>query len=172
MSDVGSLGGRVALVTDAGRGLGRAIALSLAARGARVLVTGAEERPLGETVGEIAYGGGKARHLAGDVADPAFREAVLARAIELFGGLDVVVAAGVHAREMLATAASRVRPGGRFVLVGAVGEAATVEVRPPGGTANVVLAAPDVDELAASEIAALLCTPGGARVHGRVLTVA
>jgi NAD(P)-dependent dehydrogenase (short-subunit alcohol dehydrogenase family) len=87
-----TLEGKTALVTGGGKGIGRAIALALAARGVRVVVTGRQERALGETVGEIAHGGGKARHLAGDVRDPVHLAAAVARAVETFGGLDVVVA--------------------------------------------------------------------------------
>ena len=50
--------------SELARGVGRAAALLLAARGARVLVSGAEERAVGACVGEIAHGGGQARHLA------------------------------------------------------------------------------------------------------------
>ncbi len=86
------LDGKVALVTGGGKGIGRAIALALAAKGVRVVITGREEKALGETVGEIAYGGGKARHLAGDVRDPAHLEAAVAKAVEVFGGLDIAIA--------------------------------------------------------------------------------
>ena len=66
-----ALDGQVALVADGGARMGRAIALALAARGVRVVVLGNEERALGETVGEIAFGGGKARHIVGDPLDAA-----------------------------------------------------------------------------------------------------
>ena len=87
-----TLEGKTALVTGGGKGIGRAIALALSARGVRVVVTGRQERALGETVGEIAHGGGKARHLAGDVRDPAHLAAAVERAIDTFGGLDLVIA--------------------------------------------------------------------------------
>ncbi len=80
-----TLEGKTALVTGGGKGIGRAIALALSARGVRVVVTGRQERALGETVGEIAHGGGKARHLAGDVRDPAHLAAAVARAHDVFG---------------------------------------------------------------------------------------
>jgi NAD(P)-dependent dehydrogenase (short-subunit alcohol dehydrogenase family) len=86
------LEGQVAVVTGGGKGIGRAVALALAARGVKVLVTGREEKALGEVVGEIAYGGGQARHLAGDVRDAMCSQAAVARALEVFGGLDIVVA--------------------------------------------------------------------------------
>ena len=86
------LDGKVALLVGGGEGAGRSIALGLAARGVRIVVTGPDERALGETVGEIAYGGGKARHLAGDVRDAAHLDAAALRAIEVFGSLDFVIA--------------------------------------------------------------------------------
>ena len=90
------LAGQVAVVTGGGKGIGRAIALELAARKACVLVTGRDERALGETVGEVANAGGQARHAVGDVRDEADAKRATARAHELWGRLDVVVAnAGV-----------------------------------------------------------------------------
>jgi NAD(P)-dependent dehydrogenase (short-subunit alcohol dehydrogenase family) len=87
-----ALEGQVALVTGGGKGIGQAISLALAARGARVVVTGRSERELGEVVGEIVHAGGQARHLAGDVRDPAHARAATARAIDTWGRLDLVVA--------------------------------------------------------------------------------
>jgi NAD(P)-dependent dehydrogenase (short-subunit alcohol dehydrogenase family) len=92
MTTARSLEGQVVLITGGGRGIGRAIALELAAAGGHVLVTGRDERALGETVGEIACAGGKARHLVGDVRDEAHAAAAATRAVETWGRLDVVVA--------------------------------------------------------------------------------
>lgn len=86
------LQGQVAIITGGGRGIGRAVALELAGRGARVVVSGRDERALGEVVGEIAHAGGQARHLAGDVRDDAHGRALVARATETWGRLDIVVA--------------------------------------------------------------------------------
>ena len=91
MADV-SLEGQVALVTGGGKGIGRAIALHLAARGAKVVVTGREERALAHVVGEIAYGGGKARHVVGDVRDHGHLAEAVQRCTEELGGLHIVVA--------------------------------------------------------------------------------
>jgi NAD(P)-dependent dehydrogenase (short-subunit alcohol dehydrogenase family) len=93
---LGALEGQVALVTGGGKGIGRAIALDLAARGVRVVVTGRDERALGETIGELSHGGGQGRHLAGDVRDAAHLQAAVARATQTWGRLDIAVAnAGV-----------------------------------------------------------------------------
>jgi NAD(P)-dependent dehydrogenase (short-subunit alcohol dehydrogenase family) len=86
------LDGNVAWVTGGGRGIGRAIALELASRGAKVLVSGRSEGPLGEVVGEIAHQGGRAKHLVADVRRPADLDAAARTAVETFGGLDIVVA--------------------------------------------------------------------------------
>jgi 3-hydroxybutyrate dehydrogenase len=86
------LEGQVAIVTGGGKGIGRAVALELASRKASVLVTGRDERALGETVGEIANAGGRARHAVGDVRDEGEATKATARACELWGRLDIVVA--------------------------------------------------------------------------------
>jgi 3-hydroxybutyrate dehydrogenase len=87
-----SLEGQVAVVTGGGKGIGRALALEFAGHGARVMVTGRGERELGETVGEIVHAGGQGRHVAGDVRDAQHVREVVARAGEIWGRLDIVVA--------------------------------------------------------------------------------
>jgi NAD(P)-dependent dehydrogenase (short-subunit alcohol dehydrogenase family) len=77
--------GRIAVVVDGGTPSGRAFALALAARGARVVVAGRSERALAETVGEIASSGGRARHVVGGVDEG------VTRAATLWGVVDVVV---------------------------------------------------------------------------------
>ncbi|MBL8602886.1 MAG: SDR family oxidoreductase [Myxococcales bacterium] len=92
----------VALVTGGGSGIGRAIAVRLASEGARVAVLGRHERSLGETVGEIAYQRGKARHYVTDVRDPVALEATVARVVSDWGPLRLVIAnAGVSERTPL-----------------------------------------------------------------------
>ncbi len=88
---VSRLAGKAALVTGAGRGVGRAIARKLAAEGARVLVNDVDAGPAQETVQEIAASGGEAATLAGDVAAPDFGERAVAALLERFGRLDIVV---------------------------------------------------------------------------------
>jgi meso-butanediol dehydrogenase/(S,S)-butanediol dehydrogenase/diacetyl reductase len=85
------LEGRVAIVSGGGTGIGAATARRFAAEGAHVLVTGRRPQPIRDVADEI---GGVA--VAGDAADPAHADEVVATARERFGGLDVVVAnAGV-----------------------------------------------------------------------------
>ena len=68
----GRLDRKTAVVTGAGRGIGRATAELLATEGARVLASDVDEEALAETVSDIAAAGGVARALAGDVTAPDF----------------------------------------------------------------------------------------------------
>jgi NAD(P)-dependent dehydrogenase (short-subunit alcohol dehydrogenase family) len=94
--------GRVAIVTGAGRGLGRAHALMLAKHGAKVVVNdlgsrvdqaggSADATPAEEVVGLIKKEGGQAIIDTSDVSDWNSAKAMIDRAIEAFGGLDVLV---------------------------------------------------------------------------------
>lgn len=85
-----SLDGKVAIVTGAGAGLGRAEALALADAGARVVVNDLPGAADG-TVEEIRGRGGEATAVAGDVSERATADAMVAAAVDGFGGLDVVV---------------------------------------------------------------------------------
>ncbi|PND36236.1 short-chain dehydrogenase [Paucibacter aquatile] len=80
---------KVAIVTGASSGIGRAAALLFAREGARVLVAARREEPLQALVEEIASAGGQAVAMAGDVSDEAVARELVARACAQFGGLDV-----------------------------------------------------------------------------------
>lgn len=82
-----TLDGKVALVTGAGRGIGRAIAVALAAAGARVIVNDLDADVLNETASLVP---GSAA-LAGDLTDPAFPQKLVDAAIAEFGALDILV---------------------------------------------------------------------------------
>jgi 3-oxoacyl-[acyl-carrier protein] reductase len=89
---MGTLDGKVALVTGAGRNIGRAIALHLARDGATVVVNGRSDRAAIEAVaGEIVAMGGKAlAHLA-DVSDPQAVARMAEFAAARLGGIDIAV---------------------------------------------------------------------------------
>jgi len=88
----GELAGKVAIVTGAGRNIGRAIALTLADGGASVLVNARANRGEAEAVaGEIVSGGGKAMSFIGDVADASAMEAMAEAAKVGFGRIDILV---------------------------------------------------------------------------------
>jgi short-subunit dehydrogenase len=79
------------LVTGAGSGIGRATAVALARKGAKLTLTGRREEPLEETAKLVGEAGGEARVVSGNVTDPAARERGVKAAVESFGGLDVLV---------------------------------------------------------------------------------
>jgi NAD(P)-dependent dehydrogenase (short-subunit alcohol dehydrogenase family) len=92
--------GRIAIVTGAGRGLGRQHALELARQGAKVVVNdlgtsgageGASSGPAADVVAEIEAMGGEAVADGSDVADFAGARDLVRRAVDVFGGLDVLV---------------------------------------------------------------------------------
>ena len=85
------LRGASALVTGAGRGIGRAIALSLAREGARVTAVARTAAQLQSLVKEIEAAGGSAVSHAGDLRQRAVCEAAVARAAEAHGGLQILV---------------------------------------------------------------------------------
>jgi len=85
------LNGQTALVTGAGRGIGRAIAMHLAAEGARVGLAARTASQLRETLSRIREAGGQALALPLDVADRAAVEAAISQCEAAFGPLDLLV---------------------------------------------------------------------------------
>lgn len=85
------LEGKVALITGSGRGIGRSIALKLAAEGARVVVNDLDEAPALEVVEAIRQAGGQAVACVGSVTAPDFAERFVGMAVSEFKGLDIIV---------------------------------------------------------------------------------
>jgi len=88
MSD---MSGRVALITGASSGIGRATAEAFVQRGARVVLAARREDELAELAGEIAAGGGEASFIVTDVSVAADVERMVAHTIDTFGRLDYAV---------------------------------------------------------------------------------
>ena len=95
---MGELNGRIAFISGASRGIGRAIAVRFAAEGAAVVLNasrlgahGELEGTLENTVDTILSAGGKAAALACDLSDPDARSSVIERASDNFGAVDILV---------------------------------------------------------------------------------
>ena len=85
------LDNKVALVSGSGRGIGREIALKLAAEGARVVINDLDATPAQQTVADIIAAGGQAVACVGSVTEAGFAERFVATAIDTYGGLYIIV---------------------------------------------------------------------------------
>src|SRR6516164_2526788 len=88
---MGALEGKVAVVTGAGRGIGRGEALLLAAEGAAVVVNDVDPGPVEQVAKEIEDLGGKAIVQLADVADWNQAQTLIASAVDTFGDLHILV---------------------------------------------------------------------------------
>jgi 3-oxoacyl-[acyl-carrier protein] reductase len=86
-----TLEGRTALVTGAGRGIGRAIANKLASVGAAVMVNDLDEAAVIETECALRSNGNKAAHVSGDLTDPSFPGQLVKATLDTFGAVDIIV---------------------------------------------------------------------------------
>jgi len=86
-----SLAGKVALVTGASRGIGRAIALALGSAGANVIVAARSVEAAGGTADEIAAGGGRARAIPLDIADDGSVDAAMAELLREHATIPLLV---------------------------------------------------------------------------------
>jgi 3-oxoacyl-[acyl-carrier protein] reductase len=85
------LAGKVAAVTGSSRGIGRGIALALAAEGCRLVLTGRDRSALESVAGEVRGLGAEVEQFAGDLRDPAAAEGLIGAAALRFGRLDILV---------------------------------------------------------------------------------
>ncbi len=136
--------GKVALITGAGKNIGRTIALDLAQRGASIVVNGRSDRSaVDAVVAQINAAGGQAIGCLADVSDPSATQHMVADAVAAFGGIDILVSnAGLRRqtpflemgfgewREILSVALD-----GAFILA----RAAVPHMVPRGGGAIVAL---------------------------------
>lgn len=88
---MGRLEGKVAIVTGAGRGIGRATARLFASEGAKVVVLSLTQANIDAVVSDIRAAGGTALGLACDVSDAEQIRVAVARVVEEFGGIDILV---------------------------------------------------------------------------------
>ena len=88
---MGSLAGQSALVTGAGRGIGKALARRLAAEGAHVTVTARSRQQVEETARQIESSGGKAQAIVADVTDDTAVAQAVAAAAKHFGPVSILV---------------------------------------------------------------------------------
>src|SRR5437763_13204449 len=96
----GQLAGRVAIVTGASSGIGRATALALAAEGAKVAAVARSVGVIEALANEINAGGGTALACPADVDEPAAARGVVARVVAAWGRLDLLEAnAGVNTKQ-------------------------------------------------------------------------
>jgi NADP-dependent 3-hydroxy acid dehydrogenase YdfG len=89
--DVTGIDGKVVAITGASSGIGEAVALELASRGAAVVLGARREARLGELADRISAAGGQAAVVPVDVTSGADLERLVAMALERFGRLDVMV---------------------------------------------------------------------------------
>ena len=85
-----SLEGKTALVTGAGRGIGRAIAKRLVGAGARVMINDLDEKMLLESEAELASPN-RVSHVTGDLTDPAIPELIVHATLAEFNSIDIIV---------------------------------------------------------------------------------
>ncbi|MFI6047444.1 SDR family NAD(P)-dependent oxidoreductase [Nocardia sp. NPDC051321] len=88
---MGTLDGKVAIVSGSGRGIGREIALKLATAGAKVVVNDLDAEPAKETVAAVEAAGGQAVSCVGSVTEDGFAERFVQTAVDEFGGLDIII---------------------------------------------------------------------------------
>jgi NAD(P)-dependent dehydrogenase (short-subunit alcohol dehydrogenase family) len=159
------LGGKVAIVTGGGLGIGRAIARTFAREGASVVVADLNAEAGRETVDAIRADGGQACFVQTDVAQVEDSQRLVAAALESYGRLDVLVnSAGVYARGDVVT--TSIETWNRLISVNLTGiflccKAAIPAIRQAGGGAIINLSSSVGWQYAAPGIAAYAASKFG-----------
>src|SRR5271169_3840723 len=91
MSNRKPLEGKIAIVTGASRGIGRAIALRLAQDGATLVLASRTEADLAKVATEIKSSGSNATTVAGDLREPAVPASLVKAALDVYSAIDIVV---------------------------------------------------------------------------------
>ncbi len=91
MANLFDLSGKVAVITGSSRGIGRAIALQMAAHGARVVVSSRKAEACQKVVDEIGAAGGEAIALPASISDKAALQALVDGTVAKWGGIDILV---------------------------------------------------------------------------------
>ena len=91
MTDLFDLSGRVAVITGASRGIGKAIALQFAGAGAKVVLSGRKQEALDEVSGEIRSAGGEATGIAAHNGDKSALKSLIEQTLSHYGKLDILV---------------------------------------------------------------------------------
>ncbi|MFV0299906.1 MAG: SDR family NAD(P)-dependent oxidoreductase [Paracoccus sp. (in: a-proteobacteria)] len=86
-----NLTGKTAYITGSGRGIGRAVALKLAAEGANIVLNDLDDEPAAEVAAEIEKLGGKSVSVVGSVTEDGFAERFVQAGLDAFGGIDIIV---------------------------------------------------------------------------------
>ena len=165
MSSGQRLDGKSAIVVGAAQGIGRAIALCFAGAGAHVLCADIDEAGARATAAQAEKDGGKATVMRVDVTSSADARALAARAVEVFGGLDVLLyGAATHdasatvpeLEESVWERVMRVNLTGAYLV-----SKACLPVMIKGGGGSIILIASQLGRVASAGRAAYCTTKGG-----------
>ena len=174
MANPFSLAGKVALVTGASRGLGRAIASAYAAASALVVLNARDADALGAAARQITDAGGQAEVAAFDVSDEAAQSAALAALVARHGRLDIVAAnAGIQHRQALmefATTDLRRILDTNVTAVWTLAREAAKSMIPAGG-GRIVITGSISAFLARPSISAYVASKGAVHAMTRALAV-
>ncbi|MGY0559284.1 MULTISPECIES: SDR family NAD(P)-dependent oxidoreductase [unclassified Luteimonas] len=108
---------KTAIVTGAGSGLGRGIALKLAQEGANIVIADIDDKGGNQTLEAITAAGGKATLVVGDVSDPEYHVDLIARTKEAYGRLDIAVNNAGISHEFLPVAEQPIEVWDRVIRI-------------------------------------------------------